>query len=269
MNDKENPGSPSENSEGTKGTAPKKPAVTRPGYAVHEHKTAFGPAGLYWHGIKDEKEIDTWICSPLHADAMTASERDTEHGLLLRFRNAAGRWRDWAMPMDLLKGSGEELRGELLALGVRIDPASHRLLNSYLMSRYPKRRVLAATATGWHDKGEVFILPNRIVARATCASEQHAQHDEFVAGGDLDGWRREIAAPCIGNPMLTLAVAAALAGPLLAKVHRTGGGFHLVDDSSTGKSTALSCGASVWGGIGFIRTWRATARTVWKASRRP
>jgi putative DNA primase/helicase len=38
-----------------------------------------------------------------------------------------------------------------------------------------------------------------------------------------------------------------------------GGGFHLVGDSSSGKSTALSCGASVWGGPGFVRTWRATA----------
>lgn len=88
---------------------------------------------------------------------------------------------------------------------------------------------------------------------------EHAQHDEFVAGGTLDGWRREIAAPCVGNPMLTLAVSAALAGPLLKTVHRAGGGFHLVGDSSTGKSTALSCGASVWGGQGFVRTWRATA----------
>lgn len=139
-------GSPGENHEGTEGTAQTKPPVNRPCFAVHEARTGYGPPGLYWHGRKEAteaappKETDQWICSPLHADAMTASARDTDHGLLLRFQNAAGRWREWSMPMALLKGSGEELRGELLALGVRIDPASHRLLNAYLMSRYPKRR---------------------------------------------------------------------------------------------------------------------------------
>nr|WP_207148754.1 DUF927 domain-containing protein [Lamprobacter modestohalophilus] len=253
-------GSPTKKAKGTEGTARPKPEVDRPGFAVHDQRTGYGPAGLWWHGIKDEEEIDQWICSPLHADAMTCSETDTEHGLLLRFRNAAGRWREWSMPMALLKGSGEELRGELLALGVRIDPASHRLLNAYLMSRYPERRVLAATATGWHASGAVFVLPHRIIGTGDVRFQsEHAQHDEFTTAGTLDGWRAEIAARCIGNPMLTLAVSAALAGPLLAKVHRTSGGFHLVGDSSTGKSTALAAGASVWGGGGFVRTWRATS----------
>ncbi|EIC23787.1 DUF927 domain-containing protein [Thiorhodovibrio frisius] len=253
-------GSPAENPERTERTEKPKPEVERPGYAVHDQRTGFGPAGLWWHGIKDEAEVDQWICTPLHADAMSASDTDTEHGLLLRFRNAAGRWREWSMPMALLKGSGEELRGELLALGVRIDPMSHRLLNGYLMSRYPKRRVLAATETGWHMAGKVFVLPHRIIGNGDVRFQsEHAQHDEFTTGGTLDAWRSEIAARCIGNPILALAVSASLAGPLLAKVHRTSGGFHLVGDSSTGKSTALSCGASVWGGPGFVRTWRATS----------
>jgi putative DNA primase/helicase len=263
LNSKAFSGSPGENPRGTEGTAKTKPPVKRPCFEVHDRQTGYGPSGLYWHGVnKDGEDLDQWICSPLHADAMTCSERDTEHGLLLRFRNAGGRWREWSMPMELLKGSGEELRGELLALGVRIDPASHRLLNAYLMSRYPKRRVLAATSTGWHTgtEGGVFVLPNRIIGTGDVRFQsEHAQHDEFATAGTLDGWQREIAARCVGNPMLVLAVSAALAGPLLTKVHRTGGGFHLVGDSSTGKSTALACGASVWGGPGFVRTWRATA----------
>jgi putative DNA primase/helicase len=259
-------GSPDEKHQGTEGTGKTKPPVERPCFAVHERHTGYGKPGLYWHGLKDgtdtapPKETDQWICSPLHADAMTCSERDTDHGLLLRFQNAAGRWREWSMPMGLLKGSGEELRGELLNLGVRIDPASHRLLNAYLMSRYPKRRVLAATATGWHADGAVFVLPNRVIGAGDVRFQSElAQHDEFATAGTLDGWQREIAARCVGNPMLVLAVSAALAGPLLTKVHRMGGGFHLFNDSSTGKSTALACGASVWGGPGFVRTWRATA----------
>lgn len=33
---------------------------------------------------------------------------------------------------------------------------------------------------------------------------------------DSEGWQSEVAARCVGNPVLTLAVCAALAGPLLA-----------------------------------------------------
>ena len=252
-------GSPGENPQGTEGTAKTKPAVDRPGFSIQEGFTGYGKPGLWWHGLKDETEIDQWICSPLYADALAHGERDADYGLLLRFRNASGREREWTMPMHMLKGAGEELRGELLNLGVRIDPSSHRLLNAYLMSRYPKRRVLAATCIGWHSGGTVFVLPNRIIGTGDVRYQsEQADHDEFTQAGTFDGWRSEIAARCTGNPMLAFAVSAALAGPLLARVHRTGSGFHFVGDSSTGKSTQLIAGASCWGGSGFIRTWRAT-----------
>lgn len=241
-----------------------KPEVTRPSYVVHPEWTGYGKPGLYWHARKDKGEeveyIDTWVCSPLWSDAVTASERDNDFGLLLRFRNALGHEREWSMPMRLLRGSGEELRGELLDLGVRIDPACHRLLNSYLMSRVPPRRVLAATATGWHADGQVFVMPDTTLGEGEVRYQsEHAHHDEFATTGTLSGWQTEIAARCVGNPALTFAVAAALAGPLLAKIQRPGCGFHLLGDSSSGKTTLLHAAASCWGGAGFIRTWQATA----------
>lgn len=38
--------------------------------------------------------------------------------------------------------------------------------------------------------------------------------------------------------------------------------MHLIGDSSKGKTTALQAAASVWGGPGFVRTWRATANGI-------
>ncbi|EXJ14864.1 DUF927 domain-containing protein [Imhoffiella purpurea] len=258
-NDAGSSGSPSDSAQGTEGTTRTKPAVDRPGFSVQAGWTGYGKPGTYWHGLKDEEEVNQWVCSPLWADAMAHGERDADYGLLLRFRNASGREREWTMPMAMLRGSDEELRGELLNLGVRIDPISHRLLNAYLMSRYPERRILAATCTGWHSEGAVFVLPNRIIGTGDVRYQsEQADHDEFIQAGTFEGWRSEIAARCAGNPMLQHSVSAALAGPLLARLHRTGCGFHFVGDSSTGKSTALSVGASCWGGPGFIRTWRAT-----------
>jgi putative DNA primase/helicase len=74
--------------------------------------------------------------------------------------------------MSLLKGSGEEMRGELLNLGARISPKHRTKLTEYLMQQYPKREVLAATRTGWH--------------------------------GTLQGWQQEIGKRCQGNAMLSL-----------------------------------------------------------------
>lgn len=256
-----------ENADVTGVTRLPKPTVKRPGFAVHDDWTGYGKPGVWWHSTKDKgevlEEVNQWICTPLYADAITHGDRDADFGLLLRFKNALGREREWSMPMAMLRGSGEELRGELLALGVRIDPIAHRLLNQYLMSRYPKARVMAATCTGWHGEGKVFVLPHRILGEGNVRYQsEHADHDEFVQAGTFDDWRAEIAARCTGNPMLVLAVAASLAGPLLARVHRTGCGLHFHGDSSIGKSTLLALSASCWGGAGFIRTWRATSNGI-------
>lgn len=210
-----------------------KPLVSRPCFMVHDDWTGYGKPGVWWHSTKEKgdvvTEVDQWICTPLYADAVTHGDRDADFGLLLRFKNALGREREWAMPMSMLSGSGEELRSELLNLGVRIDPDAHRLLNRYLMAQYPSRKVIAATCTGWHCDGKAFVLPHTIIGEANVRYQsEQADHDEFCQTGSLAGWQSEIAARCSGNPILILAVAAALAGPLLARVHRQGCGLHFL-----------------------------------------
>lgn len=77
--------------------------------------------------------------------------------------------------------------------------------------------------------------------------------------GDLERWKTEVATKCAGNPVLTLAVGCALAGPLLSLVGVLGGGVHLVGDSSSGKSLAQLIGSSVWGDPGiFAASWDMT-----------
>ena len=77
--------------------------------------------------------------------------------------------------------------------------------------------------------------------------------------GDLERWKTEVAAKCEGNPVLTLAIGCALAGPLLSLVGVLGGGVHLVGDSSSGKSLAQLIASSVWGDPGiFAASWDMT-----------
>jgi hypothetical protein len=100
----------------------------RPAYKVFEVWTTVEEhgkvkPGVWFFGIKETKNesIPTkqFICSPLYVDAVTSSDAGDNFGRLIRFRNTNGTWRTWAMPMELLKGSGEELRGALLDMGAK------------------------------------------------------------------------------------------------------------------------------------------------------
>jgi putative DNA primase/helicase len=246
------------------------PEIQRPCFAVYARKTKIGDnkelrPGVYFHGLNQSKgseeatPVDQWICSPLYVEAITSND-GADFGRLLHFINTLGRWRDWAMPMEMLKGSGEDMRGELLNMGVEIDPSSFKLLNHYLQSQHPKRKVIAATTTGWQSP-ELFIMPQRNIGKGDAIYQNEtARLDDFRQAGTLEGWTAGIGARCTGNPLLMLGVCAAFAGPLLYHLKRQGGGLHIVGDSSIGKTAVVQASASVWGhGEQFMRTWRATS----------
>ncbi len=222
--------------------------------------------GVYWcvaDADKAEKVtlVETWFCSPLHIEALTFDGQSNNFGRLLRFKNSLGKWRQWAMPMELLRGSGEELRGELLAMGVELDPYKARQqLPAYLQREHPKRKMRCALQVGW--AGTSFVLPDRVIgpdAAGVIFQSGERGHDEFTTAGTLAGWQAGIAARALGNPLLGLAIAASFAGPLLGPCHAEGGGLHFVGDSSTGKTTAIEAACATWGGPQYRRSWRATA----------
>ena len=251
------------------------PNIKRPTFHTHDSWFRLGDEtmkpGLYWHGLSkpdkqgNQRPVDTWICSPIHAEAITSGEGGADWGVLLRFSDPHGNWKEWAAPMRLLRGSGEELRGELLDMGVRIDPGNRMLLGEWIMAQFPTRRITAAARTGWHENpgGRCFVLPGGTIGSGDVRFQaEHVTHDDFTTAGDLEGWREHVARPCEGNPVLLLALSAAFTGPLLkvARLQEVGGaGIHLIGDSSRGKTTALQVAASVWGAPGFVRTWRATS----------
>lgn len=222
--------------------------------------------GVYWCTAEEDATgtpqlSELWFCSPIHIEAITFDAQSNNFGRMLRFRNSLGKWRAWAMPMELLRGSGEELRGELLSMGVELDPNKARQqLPAYLQRTTPKRQMHCALQVGWC--GNAFVLPDVVVgpnAAGVIFQTGERAHDEHTQAGTLDGWRAEIAARAVQNPLFLLALSAAFAGPLLKLTNTEGGGLHFVGDSSTGKTTILEAACSVWGGTGYRRSWRATA----------
>lgn len=215
----------------------------------------------FGRGDAPDTPIQQWICSPLHIKAVTLDTQGNNYGRILRFKTTIGVWREWAMAMELLSGSGEELRGELLGMGVEIDPGAGRsFLGQYLQGEPPKHRVHCTAQLGWCR--DVFVLPNVVIgenaAEVIFQSAENVE-DEFTQAGTLVDWKKGIARMAIGNPLLILTISASFAGPLLAKCNCEGGGIHFAGDSSTGKSTLIEAACSVWGGSSYKRSWKSTA----------
>lgn len=253
----------------------------RPAYRVFDEAwKADGktyPPGVWYFGIKPGKADASpilwqqWICSPLHVEAVTYDGQDNNFGRELRFKTTTGRLREWAMPMAMLAADGAALRGELLSMGVEIDPtpAARNLLASYLQAKPPKRRKRCALQTGWN--GNSFVLPDAVIgpdADGVIFQSGECGHDEHTIGGTLEGWQSEIAILAVGNPMLVIALSAAFAGPLLKPCNAESGGVHLVGNSSIGKTTGTDAACSPWGGENFRRSWLATANGMEGAAAR-
>ncbi|MBW8075202.1 DUF927 domain-containing protein [Metallibacterium scheffleri] len=236
---------------------------------VNTTSEVMGRPGVYWIGTAQDRSsgetIDAeplWICSLLTVAALTRDASGSEWGRLLVFADRDGQEHRWARPMSMLAGSGEELRAELLRQGLEVTTLATRRgkLAEYIGQARPEAKARCVLRTGWHDG--VFVLP-------TCTYGEHPGEPVIFQGatvdgvalavaGTLDGWRAQVAAPCIGNSRLVLALSAAFAAPCLGLLDSEGGGFHLRGSSSSGKSTALAVAASVCGPAAYVRTWRAT-----------
>ena len=243
----------------------------RPCYVVLDDWTECGGRkhrpGVYFCGMTEAKKdtpampFDLWFCSPLYIEAVTFDGQANNFGRLLRFKNSLGRWREWAMPMELLRGAGDELRGELLAMGIELDPYKARQqLPAYLQREHPKKRMHCALQVGW--VGKSFVLPDQVIgpdAAGVIFQSGERGHEEHTKAGTLQGWQDGIASMASCNPLLLIALSAGFAGPMLARCNAEGGGIHFVGDSSTGKTTAIEASCSIWGGPNYRRSWRATA----------
>jgi putative DNA primase/helicase len=205
------------------------------------------------------------ICGRLEVAALTCDTKGDGWGRLLRWRDSNVQAHQWAMPMSLLAGDGNEYRQRLLDGGLYIAPGrkARELLTVYLQTMKPERRALCAMSIGWHKHN--FVLPDATIGpegAETILFQSPFEADHHLnVSGTVDDWRESVGRFCSGNSRLILSVSCAFAGPLLSLVALESGGVHLVGPTSTGKSTALLVGGSVLGGggrNGFVQSWRAT-----------
>ncbi|HAT1773475.1 TPA: DUF927 domain-containing protein [Legionella pneumophila] len=220
--------------------------------------------GLTFIGIdKDGTPLPPrWICPPLYVVAKTRDAQSGEWGRLLEWQDDDGVTHQWAMPLALLQGDASDVRRELARLGLSISPnrTARDLLASYLQVFPVDARARCVDKLGWH--GDVFVTASQCIGNSTekiVFQNTNAIEPAVSVKGSVEEWRDSIGRLASGNSRLVFAISVALA-PVLAKiVGEDSGGFHFRGASSSGKSTALSLAASVWGNPqSYCRLWRST-----------
>ncbi|BAO87872.1 DUF927 domain-containing protein [Caballeronia cordobensis] len=217
-----------------------------------------GKEGVFY---TDDDGMPHWICSPLHVRALVRDRASENWGRLLEWKDADDHPHVWAMPMEMLRSDGADMRGELARLGLDIAPSfrARNKLTEYVTTAKPKARGRCVTRTGWHSGA--FVFPDRTIGKS---DERVIFQSEIVMrtysqAGTLEEWKRDVAAYCSGNSRMLVAVSTAFAGMMLAYSGQESGGLNIVGDSSTGKTTALRAACSVYGGPDYMQRWRATS----------
>lgn len=213
--------------------------------------------GVY-HNPPDSDPL--FICSKLEIKALVRDSASENWGRLLVFHDADHCEHTWAMPMQMLKGSGEELRSELLRMGLEMAASkrARNLLMEYITSSKPEQRARCVTRTGWYR--HVFVFPHITIGECseTILYQSENPVRDYTQAGTLTDWQQQVAAYCCGNSRLVLSVSMAFAAMLLYPTGSESGGINLVGESSIGKTTALRVAASVYGAPDYLSRWRAT-----------
>lgn len=214
-------------------------------------------------GVFYEEDDGTphWICSPLHVRALVRDRSSENWGRLLEWNDADGHPHVWAMPMEMLRSDGADMRGELARLGLDIAPGNkaRNKLTEYVTCARPKARGRCVTRTGWHSGA--FVFPDQTIGAASerVIFQAESIMRTYSQSGTLDDWKAGVARFCVGNSRLLLSVSAAFASMMLEYSGQESGGLNFVGESSSGKTTALRAACSVFGGKEYMQRWRATA----------
>ena len=213
------------------------------------------------------------ICGPLRVLGLARDNKNNQAALLLEFDSELGHARRWLMPMAMLAGDGASYRQILLGMGFMTPGLGPRRgwLTEYLQTRKDLPLMRHVSKVGWHGVGvnTCYVLPHETMGNPdgepVIFYSDTGIEANFHQRGSVPQWQESLGRLCVGNSRLAFAVSVAFAGPLLAWASGTsGGGFHYVGGTSTGKTTGLLVAASVWGKgsekdpESYMQKWRAT-----------
>ena len=218
-------------------------------------------SGLYCYSSEEWQRVGGWI----EVVARTRlSNKKHGHGALLQWKNMDNvLLREVVYARTLNGDNARQIRELLVDTGYPLEPGniSWTRLQRYLLEEMAKAPpATTVDRSGWH--GPIFATSSWTAGQA---DEQHhfvgqlSTSPLLQESGSLQDWQNQVGKLCGGNPLAILSVGVGLAAPLLKHAELENGAFHLVGNSSTGKTTLLQVAASVCGAPTFVRNWVATA----------
>lgn len=245
-------------------------SISSGGYLSHGAFTMDPDEGLIKRvsiGRGKEKQIEeVWISAPFEVLAHCRDPLGRAWGKEIRFRDGDSRVHLVHVSDAKLQGDPAALCASLAEEGLRIERSRQRDFAEYLSRVAVSSRATMVSRTGWVelDGRTVFVLPTQTLGEPNGQAVvlDAVAHGPYEVRGSLEDWKQGVGRLSTGHKLPILMISTALAGPLAYLLGEEGGGIHLYGPSSTGKSTVLRAGASVWGRgdtPGYVRSWRSTA----------
>jgi putative DNA primase/helicase len=200
-----------------------------------------------------------YIGNHLAAIACIDNPEGDGSALLLEFTTFKGDVHRWTMLRSFLAGDANAIIEGLLSRGYSFKREHKGLLLDYLygLGKHIPETYTVTDSSGW--VGKSFVLPHKTYGDENLKFRNVDPSPEAITElkGTLQGWKDTVAARCGGNSRLILGLGTSFAAPLLPMINIESGGFHLVGDTSQGKTIILSVAASVTG-VKDIPHWRTT-----------
>lgn len=225
--------------------------------------------GVWWINVRTDKDGDTIEAEPLLlSDPIdiigTGQDNDGAYYRIIKFKDKITRQQKTAaLPQSEIADGKCWGRLGFYGLSIESNPTKRRKLADYLQKEGSQTAFTITDRAGWHE--DSYIMPSGETITATdkdpaiIYNGDTSQAKAYQPNGELTDWQQNIARYAVGNSRLCLALGASFAAPLLSLLNEESGGFHLMGDSSDGKTTAAKVALSVWGKpSGSLLSWSGT-----------
>ena len=225
--------------------------------------------GVWWVNVRTDKDGDIIESEPLLlSDPIdiigTGQDNDGAYYRIIKFKDKITRQQKTAaLPQAEIAGGKCWERLGFYSLFIESNPTKRQKLADYLQKEGSQTAFTITDRAGWHE--DSYIMPSGETITATdkdpaiIYNGDTSQAKAYQPNGELTDWQQSIARYAVGNSRLCLALGASFAAPLLSLLNEESGGFHLMGDSSDGKTTAAKVALSVWGKpSGSLLSWSGT-----------
>ena len=234
-----------------------------------------GPLGVVFIAAGKSEDNAQKVCGPLEVVGRYRDKKGNGWGRVVVWHDGDDTRHELKISEGDLSTKQSEVFAALASGGLEIFavPSSGRpnrvvdYIRSYPREALPK--LCSTKSFGWHDIGHAFVLPDRVIGDTESGEGVLFDGDEsaapkYASKGTLKDWQDHVASIALCSNRIAFFTCIAFAAPLARLVNEPSGGFHLVGNSSLGKSSALRALCSVFASAASdgesceMASWRAT-----------